>query len=324
MTSRASRPPRELPAGLRWKKGTALLLNLLVCFLVVVPLSAKGNFLLGARPIPKRFLEVAGMPREFPVALSAGELSPRPSLRSGIILEPESAAVLWETAADRTVPMASLTKLMTALVALETYRLDQEIVVGPIEPAGSQMGLAAGEVVTVETLLWGLLLNSGNDAASVLARAHPGGQRGFVDAMNQRAEALNLEVTHFVNPVGWHEEGHFSSARDLAFLGRYFFRHPVLREIAGTRQRVVTAVPRQDPRGERVDRWYHLHNTHPLLGKLPGVKGGKTGYTEEAGECLLTLVKRGDKSLVVVVLGSQDRGEDSQRLIEWGYSRWKW
>ncbi|MBU1868780.1 serine hydrolase, partial [Patescibacteria group bacterium] len=220
---------------------------------------------------------------------------PEVTAKGVLVLEPDSHTILWSKNEGQQLPMASLTKLMTALVVWDNLSLAQEVVVPSLKrddsPAqlGSVMGLNDGERVTVETLLWGMLVNSGNDAVGVLVNAFPGGQQAFVVEMNKKARQLNLDQTHYTNPTGWDNKDHYSTVEDSAHLAVYFLRNPTLASIVSTESKVVTSVLIENPeQGRRIERWYHLKNTNPLLGEVRGVIGVKTGYTEQAGECLIT------------------------------------
>lgn len=252
-------------------------------------------------------------------------LPPELSAESGMVVDVDSAWIMWEKSMHQRYPIASLTKLMTALVAIDIYDLDDVLSVPEQAFEGSVMGLETGEQVKVENLLWGLLLNSGNDAATVLAVNSPGGEKDFVAQMNQKARDMGLTSTSFTSPVGWDDTDHYSTVADLAVLARYVLRQPLLMNIVNTSHTVVVSAS-VDEIEESLSpkRWYHLRNTNPLLGEVLGVQGMKTGYTELAGECLITYVDRGGRELLVVLLGSEDREMETKELIEWGYEAWEW
>lgn len=212
---------------------------------------------------------------------------------------------------------ASTTKLLTALVSRDVYDLHQEFQVK--EEAftlGTTMGLSLGERISVQNLLYGLLMNSGNDAAFVLANNHPGGYDGFVRAMNELAAELHLNDTRFTNPSGLDQPGHRSTARDLALLAVEVMKDPLLREIVGTSQKVM-----QTGSGEAVRV---LQSTNALLGVEPGVVGVKTGTTLLAGEVLITQVNRQDQEVMIVVMGSTNRYQDTKDIIEWVFAHYDW
>lgn len=208
-------------------------------------------------------------------------------------------------------PMASTTKIMTALLALERAQLDDPVVVPASALIGeASMGLQAGEVVTVEDLLWGLLLASGNDAALTLAQHVAGSEAAFVDLMNQRAAALGLTSTHFVNPHGLDADGHVSSAYDLWRLAEAAMAYPKFREIVASPTAVVAG--RQ------------LWNRNELLTMYPGADGIKTGTTPQAGQALVASVTRDGHRAIAVVLRSQDRYRDAMALFDAYFERFRW
>jgi D-alanyl-D-alanine carboxypeptidase len=209
--------------------------------------------------------------------------------------------VLQKDVASQLAP-ASLTKLMTALLVLEQGDLDAEVTIESRDLIGdASMGLVAGETVTVEDLLWGLLVPSGNDAAMALARHIDGSMETFVARMNRRAQELDLQSTHFVNPSGLDAPGHVSSAGDLLELTKWLWEYPLFRAIAGTAQ--VTQAGRT------------LINTNTWLASNPAVTGIKTGTTDAAGECLVASVEREGETLMIVILGSRDRYRDAEELL---------
>jgi D-alanyl-D-alanine carboxypeptidase (penicillin-binding protein 5/6) len=212
---------------------------------------------------------------------------------------------------------ASTTKMMTALVALEHYLpSDLVTVTNANESIGSKAQLMPKEIYTVEDLLYALLLDSGNDAAVTLAQHYPTGYTDFIAAMNQKASILSLKNTHFTNASGIESPYHFSSAQDLAIIAQELLRHDLLRTIVGTRTKTVI----DHHFGHRL----YLVSTNQLLGVIPGVEGIKTGSTELAGECLVTLVNQQQHPLLIVVLGSPDRFGETKSIIEWVYQNHDW
>ncbi len=241
---------------------------------------------------------------------------PFTSARNIFIIDRDSKMVLYSKNADMHVYPASTTKMMTALVTLERYPLDRVITVTRAYPIGENIGFQPGEKITVEHLLYALLVQSGNDAGEILAENFAGGRAAFVEAMNKKAAEIHLDNTHFANPTGIDEEGHYSTAVDLARLGDVALRNPEFTKIVGTQNAVVSSV---DYSVSHV-----LSNINELLGQVAGVTGIKTGYTEGAGQSLVTLVSRNNHPVISVVLGSLDRFGDSRRLIEWVYDNFTW
>lgn len=226
---------------------------------------------------------------------------PSVAATSWIIMDADSGKVLAEQASHERRAMASLTKLMTALVAVERGNLDQVVTITPGDVVGeSSMGLVPGQRVTLRTLLYGLLLRSGNDAAMAIARAVGGSpdqdsalaRQQFVDWMNARAASLGMTDTQYMNPHGLDTDGHYSSAYDLALLARAVLNNPTLVIIFGTL--------RYSAEG------FTLQNTNQLLGSYPGLIGGKTGWTDNAGRCLVLVAERAGKREIVVLLHSTD------------------
>ncbi len=233
-----------------------------------------------------------------------------PSIRaqSAILMDAESGRVLYELDADTRSRIASTTKIMTGLLACETLALDAEYAV-PAEAVGiegSSMYLRAGERVTGRELLYGLMLRSGNDAAVALAILCDGSVERFAARMNARAAKLGMENTHFQNPNGLDEEGHFSTARDLARLARAAMKNPDFREAAGTKNASF---------GQRA-----LTNHNKLLWSYPGANGVKTGYTRAAGRILVSSAERGGRLLIAVTICDPDDWNDHAKLLDYGFS----
>lgn len=244
--------------------------------------------------------------------------SPPPTMARAVVVQDlASKTILYAKAPDTQYLPASTTKLMTALVALDNYSLDDTLTITPQDLAiGHTMDLVVGESISVHNLLYGLLVESGNDAAQALANHHPAGYAGFVAEMNAKAQALNLAHTTYRNPSGIESYGHLTSARDLAVLASHALTSELIRTIVGTKQIVVT-----DTAGTLS---HSLTNTNQLLGELAGVQGLKTGWTENAGECLVTYIEREGRGLILVVLGSDDRFGDTRALVDWAYSHHTW
>src|SRR3990167_7989437 len=205
---------------------------------------------------------------------------------------------------------------MTALVALEKCSPDNIITVGPVNTNGTQMGLASGDQITVETLLYGMLMVSGNDAAYVLASSCADSYDEFIVLMNERVQTLEMANPHFDNPAGFDSDYNYSTAADLSKLAKDAVANPLISKIVATKTIVLT-----DVSGIKT---YYLENINKLLGEVDGVEGVKTGHTEAAGEILLTKATRGGSTIIVVVLDSTDRFEDSKKLIEWAFANHNW
>jgi D-alanyl-D-alanine carboxypeptidase (penicillin-binding protein 5/6) len=253
------------------------------------------------RPQPLLFL------RE-PVARSG-----RVGARAAILVDSGSGTVLWARRPHLRLPIASTTKIMTAIVALERLRPRQVIVVGRTVPRAQPFkeGLRAGERVPAWKLFYGLMLFSGNDDAVALAIAAGGTEAHFVALMNEKARLLGLRDTHFRSPSGIVDRGSYSTAWDLAALSRYAMRDPRFRTIVRTRVKRVSWAP---PTYAKI---YVNHNR--LLGSYPGADGIKTGWTSLAGHCLVASATRHGVRLIAVVLDSPDADGDARRLLDYGF-----
>jgi len=208
--------------------------------------------------------------------------------------------------------MASVTKVMTALVVRDRTDLDERIRISPTA-AGvgeSEVGLVSGERWSVRDLLYALLVRSANDAAVALAEHVAGSTAGFAELMNEKAAELGLTGSAFTNPHGLDEPGHHSSARDLAVLGRVLLQDEILATMVRTRLVVFKDAPNGATRIAR--------NTNRLIGEYPGTAGVKTGFTALAGKVLISALETPDRLLVVVVMGSEDHFADSRELLEYG------
>lgn len=232
------------------------------------------------------------------------------------IIDADSMIVLYEKNPDIRLFPASTTKIMTALVALENYPLNQGLTVTDKKIAGSVINLKPGEKMTVENLVYGMLIASGNDAAYVLSENFPGGTVAFVNEMNKRAKELNLLDTNFTNPVGYDEGGHYSTTKDLSMLAIYTLRNPFFGRVVSTRSTIIS-----DVSGEIK---HSLKNTNDLVGKVEGVRGIKTGSTEKAGECLIALIERNNQKIITAVLGSKNRLEETKLLSNWVFDNYLW
>lgn len=247
------------------------------------------------------------------VIIAAALLFPVPasaiSARRGIVLDGATGRVLWERDPDGRSLIASTTKIMTALVVcrrcnvLDRVRIPKEAV--GIE--GSSLYLKEGEVLTVQELLYGLMLHSGNDAATALAIYCGGTVEGFAELMNDKARELGMDGSHFSNPHGLDAPDHYSTARDLAILARYAMEDPIFRQTVGTKQVRI---------GER-----YLTNHNKLLWRVPGANGVKTGYTKAAGRLLVSGAERSGRQLICVTVDAPDDWNDHAALLEEGFSR---
>lgn len=233
-----------------------------------------------------------------------------------IAVDSDSNVTLYEKDADNELYPASTTKILTALVALDYYKPDQVITVLDPTVDGQKMGLVTGEQMTFDNMINGLLIYSANDAAVTLADNYPGGRDSFVNAMNNKARELNLTNSHFANPIGLDDPTQLTTARDMVRLAEIAMKNPVFAKIVGTKEKIIT-----DITGKMS---YDLTNVNQLLGKVDGVMGVKTGWTEAARENLVTYVVRNDHKVFIALLGSQDRFGETTELINWIYSSYSW
>ena len=260
------------------------------------------------------------VPAPYPQKIGS-EPAPYTTGESVVITVWESGVPMHELNPTKRLRPASITKLMTALVALDYYSLDQVLTVKRLAPPipgekESEMGLAVGDNISVRNLLYGLLIPSGNDAAYTLADNYEGGIENFIYSMNKKAKQLHMENTQFQNPVGIDGPEHYSSARDLSLLAAQSLKNDLIAKIVAT-----SGVSLGDASGKKV---YTMRNVNQLLGYVYGVDGVKTGFTDEAGQCLISSVSRNGHRIIIVLLKSQDRFGESAKLIEWVFGNYKW
>ena len=233
------------------------------------------------------------------------------SAEHAILLDAKTGRTLYEKRADEQSLIASTTKIMTALIVceqcnvLDRFQIPKEAV--GIE--GSSMYLREGEVLTVQELLYGMMLHSGNDAAVALAIYCGGTVEGFSEMMNDKARRLGLKNTHFENPHGLDSPGHYSTARDLAILSAYALENPIFAKTVSTK--TVKA-------GNRT-----LRNHNKLLWRVDGANGVKTGFTKAAGRILVSSAKRDGRQLVAVTINAPNDWKDHTELLETGFSNFQ-
>ena len=248
-------------------------------------------------------------------------LAPRVTAKAAVVMDMETGTVLYSRDADEQLEMASTTKMMTAILILESMSLDEKVKVpaAAVGAAGSILGLKRGETFTVEQLLYMMLVPSANDAAITLGIAQAGSIKAFVAEMNARAEEMGLTNTHFVNDCGLHAEDHYSSARDLAKIASDAMHDPVFRKIVSTREYTL---PHAGGVADRV-----IKTSNELLRDYDWVNGIKTGSTPYAGYCLVSSATKDGLTLISVVLGAKDedtREMESKALLEYGFDRSPW
>ena len=224
----------------------------------------------------------------------------------------ETGEVFFSENEKTRLPMASTTKIMTALVVTENCLPNERVVVTSDTTGveGSSVYLKPGETFTVKELLYGLMLRSGNDAAETLAKHCAGSVGKFVDMMNYRAKIMGLTDTHFVNPHGLHDKNHFTTTRDLALISCEAMKNDLFREIVGTKFVTVGS-------GENTRFW---SNKNKILTTFEGGNGIKTGFTKDAGRCLVSSATRDGKTVIAVVLNHYDMFLDCRRMMDKAFS----
>lgn len=231
--------------------------------------------------------------------------------KSALVYDLTKQKVLFSKSPERKLPMASLTKIMTAIVAIESGSLDDEYLVSEKNLVGeNSMGLTEGEKLSLKELLYGLILTSGNDAAETLANNFPNGRTQFVIAMNNKAKAIGLKNTHFTNPTGLEGDGRqYTTASDLLVITNYALQFPVFKEVAKT---FIYNIPYSDNHKE-----FYLENETNLITSYPGVFGVKDGYTPEAGLCLVTYLNFKGHKIIGILLGSDNRRQEMKDLLDY-------
>ncbi len=254
------------------------------------------------------------------IEVTASNVSELPKINSRryIVYDRISKSMIIGKNEDVKSAMASTTKIMTTIVILEKADLNETVTVSVKAggTGGSRLGLKRGDKTSVKDLLYGLMLRSGNDAAVALAEHVGGSVKEFAELMNEKAAELGLTNTHFVTPHGLDDANHYTTALELAKLTDYAMDNETFAKIVGTKS--TTIYINNQPR--------QINNTNELLGVLNGVVGVKTGFTNNAGRCLVTETKRNNMDIITIVLGAdtkKDRTKDSVNLIEYTFSKYK-
>ena len=243
---------------------------------------------------------------------------PKTNSRRYIVYDRISKSMIIGKNEDIKSAMASTTKIMTTIVILEKADLNEKVTVSAKAggTGGSRLGLKRGDKASVRDLLYGLMLRSGNDAAVALAEHVGGSVKGFAELMNEKAIELGLTNTHFVTPHGLDDANHYTTALELAKLTDYAMDNETFAKIVGTKSTTIYIN----------NQSRQINNTNELLGVLNGVVGVKTGFTNNAGRCLVTETKRNNMDIITIVLGAdtkKDRTKDSVNLIEYTFSKYK-
>lgn len=261
--------------------------------------------------------EVEEIPELVEATTNSAE-EPNINSRSAIVFDRNSKEVIYGKDENTKKKMASTTKIMTCIVVLEKGELTDTVIVSKnaAGTGGSRVGLKTGDKATVQDLLYGLMLCSGNDAAVALAEHVGGSVEGFAELMNAKAKELNLSDTNFVTPHGLDNENHYTTAYELAIMADYGLKNKTFRSIVGTKN--ITININGKPR--------NLNNTNELLGSVSGVYGVKTGFTNGANRCLVSSCKRDNLDIITVVLGADTkkfRTQDSLKLINYAMNNYK-
>lgn len=236
---------------------------------------------------------------------SLDDLYPKISAQAAAIIDNDSQVVLYSKNPHLRFSLASTTKIMTALVALDYYKPDDVLTVGDNKVPPAVVGFKKGEQVRFEDILYGLLLPSGNDAALAIAQNYPGGEDAFIKKMNEKAESLHLNNTHFEDSSGF-SDNDYSTVLDLGRLASVAVGNSIFTQVVNTKSWRIRAL--------NSHAMYSTRNLNKLLG-TEGVTGIKTGYTEEAGEVLVTSKVENGHTLILVVMKSEDRFGDTEKLL---------
>lgn len=294
-----------------------LIFSAILMVAVIPSMVYEADTLLLSFQIPQNNAEVAGVQKYNIPPVSRNLPMPEISARAFIIKDLTSDTILYQRDAKQPLPIASTTKIMTALVASEYFQPNSELrVKNGSDVSGARVGLFAGEDLSFRSLLYGMLLNSGNDAAYTIAENYPGSVNGFVAAMNKKAVELNLSSTHFDNPAGFDSPKHFSSAQDMLIITEEALKNYQLTRIFATKETDIVSLDKKYK--------HQLKNLNRLLSQIQGVLGVKTGYTDAAKENLVTYVERDGRRILLVVLGSDDRFGETTSLIDWSYANFVW
>lgn len=269
-------------------------------------------------------------PPAYPVPIKSGAtVEPVIKAKSALVTDLGSGAELYAKEASAKRPIASITKLMTALLAVERLEDDQPVVAPKLDndPEESLMGLQKGDRLKADDILAGTLIVSGNDAAETLAHAVSGSEGEFVKLMNRRAKELGMESTHFDNSSGYGKGENISSARDLVILSRAALESQRIAKLSKVRERTVKALNKRkpsegEPEPKRTE--FKLFTTDLLLGSYLPIAGLKTGTSDAAGQSLVSVLDNGNRRLLAVVLNSPDRFQENKSMLDWSLHAYRW
>ncbi len=254
-----------------------------------------------------------------PVIKSCGFLNEeiKISADKAILIDKETGLVLYSKNADIKAGMASTTKIMTAIVIIENMSLQDEVLITKesVGIEGSSIYLSEGEIFTVESLLYGLLLESGNDSAVALAVGLSDDLNKFIEKMNIKAKEIGMVNTNFANPHGLSDDNHYTTARDLSILSSYAMDNEIFRKIVSTEKKIIKPINSEYVR--------YCTNHNKLLGQMDIITGIKTGYTKADGKCLVTSAVKDNTELICVTLNSSDNWNDHKTLLNNGFELFK-
>lgn len=286
---------------------TVIIIILMLCFNTVVFADDEEEQEYNENEIQELIVESATTPTE----------EPQINARAAIIYDRTTKEIIWGKNEKTQRPMASTTKIMTAIVVLENSNLSDAVTVSKKAAGvgGSRLKISTGDKITVNDLLYGLMLRSGNDAAVALAEHIGGSVEGFATLMNKKAKELGLNNTNFVTPHGLDNENHYTTAYELAILTDYALNNKTFSKIVNTKSTSISINGNSR----------NIYNTNELLGYMSGVDGVKTGFTNGAGRCLVTSCTRDNNQIITVVLGcdtKKQRTSDSTKLIEYAFKNY--
>ena len=236
---------------------------------------------------------------------------PSLSAQSAILINADTKEIIYEKNAYQRRSMASTTKIMTSILAIESGRLNEVVTAENMSAEGSSIGLKTGNKLTLETLVWGMLLESGNDAAKLTANHIAGSEEAFAKLMNDKSVAIGMTDTNFVTASGLDDSQHYSTAFDMALLGAYAIKNPIFSEMCSAKVKTVDFI---EP-----DISLTFSNHNRLLSMYDGVFGVKTGFTKKSGRCLVSACSRDGVNFVAVTLNAGDDWNDHIKLYDYGF-----
>ena len=260
----------------------------------------------------------------FPLNCAAARPEPfSVSAKSAILIELDEKSILYQKNARERMAMASTTKIVTALVVCELLECDTTVKIpqDAIGTEGSSVYLREGELLTVEQLLYALLLESANDAAVALAISASGSIEDFAQKCNEKSYSLGLRDTNFTNPHGLFDENHYTTAYDLAILTAEALKHPTIKKICATKRTTIPlGITEENPRG---DGLRYLKNHNKMLTSYNGAIGVKTGFTKKSGRCLVSAAERDGLTLIAVTLNAPDDWRDHTAMLDYGFDNFE-